>query len=257
MYRSIFRTLLVWTFLAASTGLAQASDFYRVELLLFERVLGEREQLSDEPPPSLPDHGLPLWVNTGWTPDTGSEATIANESRAILETPEIVALPRNGLRLASVAESLREKQGYRVLALTGWDDELAPGFRSVPLVVELTTGEDRDRMIRGVLNLERRRYLHVDANLARLKATEPRFRVAPLPVPQMTYPGVDQAFGAMRFSGDFLNPEPRKQWVTETRLTELRRMRSEEIHYLDAPTFGLIVYFHPIRDGDSDTEESD
>jgi len=29
-------------------------------------------------------------------------------------------------------------------------------------------------------------------------------------------------------------------------------MRSEEIHYLDAPTFGLIVYFHPITRNESD-----
>lgn len=256
MYWGILRPLLVLALLVASAGQAHASDFYRVELLLFERTLGEREQVSDEMPEPLPEHGVPLWVNTDWSPDTGSRAILEHDSRAILETPDIVALPQNELNLASIYRSLRKQQGYRVLALTGWHNELPPGFHSVPLVVELTTGEDGNHMIRGVLNLERRRYLHLDVNLARMKATEPRFRVAPIPVPQATYPGVGSDLQPAP-SRDFLHPEPQKQWVTQTWLKELRRMRSGEIHYLDAPTFGLIVYFHPLRNGESDGDESD
>lgn len=251
MYLGMMRTLLLIALLAAGATQAQASDLYRVELLLFERIHGEPELVSADEPPERPDHGLPLWVNTGWTPDLGAEAALGNESRAILKTPDIVALPQDALRLGAIARTLRNDSDYRLLALTGWHNELPPGYRSVPLVIDLTAGEDGDHRIRGSLDLERRRYLHVDANLARMKAVEPRFRVAPIPLPKITYPGV----GIMqqpRLPKDFLYPETKKQWVTETWLKELRRMRSEEIHYLDAPTFGLIVYLHPIRSDESD-----
>lgn len=250
MYLGMTRTLMLIVLLAAAAAQAQASDLYRVELLLFERVHGEPELESAEAPPERPDHGLPLWVNTGWTPEIDGEAALNDESPAILKTPDIIALPQDGLRLGTVARTLRNDDDYRLLALTGWDNELPPGYRTVPLVVDLIAGAEGDHRIRGTLSLERRRYLHVDANLARMTAEKPRFQVAPIPPQQASYPGI--GIIQQPLSPDFLYPTPEKQWVTETWLKELRRMRSEEIHYLDAPTFGLIVYFHPLRGNDSD-----
>ena len=251
MYLGMTRTLLLVSLLALAATQAQAGDLYRVELLLFERTHGQPELVSGDEPPERPDHGMPLWVTTGWTPDAGAAATLDNESRAVLEKPDIIALPQDDLRLGRIGRAMRNHSDYRLLALTGWHEELPPGYRSVPLVVDLMAGEERDRRIRGSLSIERRRYLHVDANLGRMKALEPAFRVAPIPSPRITYPGV----GVMQLalpSTDFLYPEPRKSWVTETWLRELRRMRSEEIHYLDAPTFGLIVYFDPLVKKQSD-----
>ena len=250
MYLGMMRTLLLIVLLAAGATQALASDLYRVELLLFERKHGEPELESADAPPERPDHGLPLWVNTGWMPEIDGDAALNNESPAILKTPEIVALPQNGLRLGAIASTLRNDSDYRLLALTGWHNELPPGYRTVPLVVDLMAGEDGNHRIRGTLSLERRRYLHVDANLARMTAKKPRFRVAPIPVPQASYPGV--GIIQQPLSWDFLYPTLDKQWVTKTWLRELRRMRSEEIHYLDAPTFGMIVYFHPLREKQSD-----
>ena len=246
MYLGMTRTLLLIALLATGVTQAQASDLYRVELLLFERVHGEPELISADEPPARPDHGLPLWVNTGWSPESGAVAALDNESRAILKEPEIIALPQGALRLGRIARAVRNDGGYRLLALTGWHNELPPGYRSVPLVVDLMAGADGKHRIRGSLSLERRRYLHVDANLARMKAVEPEFRVAPIPLPRLTYPGVGVVQRTIP-SNDFLYPETPTKWVTETWLRELRRMRSEEIHYLDAPTFGMIVYFHPLR----------
>ena len=251
MYWGMTRTLLLIALLAVGATQAQAGDLYRVELLLFERIHGEAELESADAPPERPDHGLPLWVNTGWTPELGAEAALDNESQAILKTPDILALPQNGLRLGAIARTLRNDSDYRLLALTGWHNALPPGYCSVPLVVDLIAGDDGEHRIRGSLKLDRRRYLHLDANLARMKAVEPRFRVAPIPVPEITYPGMGIIQRSL-FPKDFLYPETEKHWVTETWLRELRRMRSEEIHYLDAPTFGLIVYFHPITRNESD-----
>lgn len=251
MYLGMTRTLLLISLLILAAMPAQASDLYRVELLLFERNKGEPELVSADEPPERPDHGTPLWVNTDWTPDAGAEAALDNESQAVLRVPDIIALPPESLRLGRIGRALKNDSDYRLLALTGWHEELPPGYRSVPLVVDLIAGEDGNHRIRGSVSLERRRYLHVDVNLGRMKAMEPAFRVAPIPSPRITYPGV----GVMQLSlpsTDFLYPDPGKNWVTETWLRELRRMRSEEIHYLDAPTFGLILYFHPLVKEQSD-----
>lgn len=251
MFLVITRTLLFTTLALLIAGQTQAGDLYRVELLLFERVHGAPEAVSNKEPVTLPEHGLPLWINTDWTPDDSARSAIDNDSRAILKRPDIVALPSDELRLEPIARSLENQSGYRVLSLTGWHNELPPGYRSVPLVVDLTTNEDGNRRIRGSLNLERRRYLHVDVDLSHMRAVEPAFEVTPIPVAPTSYPGelVQQTVPQSR---DFLYPESEKQWLTETWLDELRRMRSEEIHYMDAPTFGLIVYFHPLRDDGED-----
>ena len=250
MFHSL-RILIAFVALLQAAAQVHAENFYRVELLLFERSGDSPEAISGSTSITLPDHGLPLWVNTHWRPETRAEATIADESLAIVQTPTIVTLPEKGLRLEAIANTLRRRQGYRVLAFTAWLNALPPGYRSVPLVVDLEIERPELRALRGTLTLERRRYLHLDADLHHLRALGPRFNIAPIPRQTLLLPGVlfSQSLGTVTVPAA---PE-KPRWSTETRLDELRRMRSGEIHYLDAPTMGLIAYFHRIeRDPDSD-----
>ena len=255
MFHSL-RTLIAFLALLQAAAQVHAGDFYRVELLLFERSGDSPEAISGNASITLPDHGMPLWVNTDWNPESRAEAAIANESLAIVQTPTIITLPEGGLRLEAIANTLRRRQGYRVLAFTAWLNALPPGYRSVPLVVDLEIDRPELRAFRGTLTLERRRYLHLDADLHHLRAMGRRFRVAPLPPRTLLVPGVllGQPLGTVIVPAV---PE-RSHWSTETHLDELRRMRSGEIHYLDAPTMGLIAYFHRIeRDPDAEQPAPD
>lgn len=249
-YRYALASILL---LCAVTMPAAGADLYRVELLLFERLLGEPELLPErhEPAP-IPDSGVPLWVTGDWHAAQPAEPEAMPDSEGPVErTPEILALPRNKLRLNNIAKALDNDSGYRLLAFTGWQNPFPDGYRTVPLVVDLAADEDGEQRIQGSLQIERRRYLHVEASLFDTRLREPALDVAP--VPRMPI-----ASGLIRPLPRHLAPDSPAFRETATWLRQNRRMRSEEVHYLDAPTFGLVVYFHPITEEEEEgAEDSD
>ena len=249
MFAHRIRELLSVTLLILTAGQAHAGDFYRVELLLFERAGTSPETFSGNATVDLPDHGLPLWVDSDWEAAPADKPVVQNYPMPILQAPRIVALPESGLRLEGIANKLRRTPDYRVLAFTSWFNALPLGYRSVPLVVDLEIGKEPKRAVRGTLTLERRRYLHLSARLHHLQAVQPRFNVSPIPGRSLMFPGVlfGNPLGVSNGSKRTV-----QRWSTKTWLDELRRMRSGEIHYLDAPTLGIIAYFHPIEPAPDD-----
>ncbi|MYL26967.1 MULTISPECIES: CsiV family protein [Halomonadaceae] len=245
------RRILVSMLLLCATAMpATGAELYRVELLLFERLQAEPELLSDPyAPVSLPERGVPLWVDSQWTPEPRDTGDIDTESETPGEqVPEILALPREELRLNNIARALENASGYRLVAFTGWQNPFPDGYRTVPLVVDVAADEAGEQRIQGSLQIERRRYLHVQASLHDTHLKVPALDVAPIP----RFP---VASGLILPLPRYLAPESPAFRETATRLTENRRMRSEEVHYLDAPTFGLVVYFHPITKENGDEEE--
>lgn len=243
------RRILVSMLLLCVTAMpAAAAELYRVELLMFERLQGKPEQLPDpHAPVSLPERGVPLWVDSQWTPDPRSAADTGTGA-PVERVPEILALPREELRLNNIAWALENASGYRLLAFTGWQNPFPDGYQTVPMVVDIATDETGEQRIQGSLQIERRRYLHVEASLHDTRLKEPALDVAPVP----RFPAAPELILPLP---RYLAPESPAFRETATRLTENRRMRSEEVHYLDAPTFGLVVYFHPIAPEDEDGEE--
>jgi|GEM_PF-550392 len=248
--------VLAMTLLA---GMANArSNTYRVELLLFQRVAPDlmQEDISKQTSDWLPEYGVPLWVDTGWdgrvsdTPD----AAVGGDGQPMTEAPDISRLPTGNIRLSNIRDALNRSSDYEVLEFTSWRDDFPPGYKTTPLVVDLTERFDGERAIRGYIDIERRRFLHVQANLYDLRPldngteTEADMAVRRAALEETLSSGLEAAGdeeGIPLISAP-LQQEP--QWQTTTWLRELRRMRSQEIHYLDSPTIGLIVYFHPIDD---------
>ncbi len=237
---------------------AVASDLYRAELLLFERKGVAPEDVAHHLPPALPDNGLPFWVETQWQPD--GETTLDSSEEAILERPEIIPLPQSELRLENVAKALDSNDEYNVLAFTGWENPFPRGYRTVPLAVDLRLGDEQKKIIRGTIDIERRRYLHVNADLYQLSEMAPTLDVAPIPEEPGTHWRADilsdlenDVIGESVPSFELTEPVAQTpNWKIDTWLREVRRMRSQEVHYLDAPSFGLVVYFHPIEEADED-----
>ena len=267
MHPSILRqTIPVLPALLLLPSLAVGSDLYRAELLLFERKGVAPEDVAHHQPPALPDNGLPFWVESQWEPDTGT--TLTSSEDAILERPEIIPLPRSELRLENIARALESSNEYNVLAFSGWENPFPRGYRTVPLVVDLRTGDDQQTIIRGSIDIERRRYLHVNADLYQLSEVERALDdVAPILQDTGYHWRADilsdlssDVIGESVPSYPLTAPVARTpNWKIDTWLREVRRMRSQEVHYLDAPSFGLVVYFHPIdapEDADADTDEA-
>lgn len=234
--RLLFLVLTVSSLLVSLTAKAADSDRYRAEILLFERLVDPNtlnEQMADKPVPTLPTTDAKnLWVE-------GPDGQVQSD---------LTLIDAKDLYLEKAAERLTRSGHYKVLMLTGWDDAFPPGYQSPPLLIRIGEQADGHSATEGYLQISRQRYLHVTANLASLKFVEPT--LAP-EQPDSQTSGVmpDTASDTLPVvapladqSGDQRVPQ------VITWLRENRRMRSQELHYLDSPTLGLLIYFEPLKD---------
>ena len=132
--------------------------------------------------------------------------------------------------MSASAERLARRSGFQVLYHGGWVQAVPP--RDAPEYLLLQTGAKvADRyQLEGVVAVTLGRYLHFQASLS---YTEPGMGLEPMRL--------------------VLNPagsSAPEQSPVETRpvmiLDQSRRMRSEEVHYLDHPKLGIIVRIDPV-----------
>ncbi|WP_158227192.1 CsiV family protein [Mangrovitalea sediminis] len=245
------RPVLTWLLLlvlALSSGLfslsahAAGSDRYRAEILLFERLVDPNaltEQMADKPVPTLPTTDAKnLWIE-------GPDGQVQTDLQLV---------DAKDLYLQKAAERLTRSGNYKVLMLTGWDDAFPPGYQSPPLLIRIGEQADGHSATEGYIQISRQRYLHVTANLTSLKFIEPS--LAP-PLPDSLTSGMQSDSASVPVVAP-LTDQSADQRVPQviTWLRENRRMRSQELHYLDSPTLGLLIYFEPLKDdASSDTPQ--
>lgn len=259
-------TALILTLCLPAQALAR-SDLYRVELLLFERLSPSlvEKSLSSESRNWLPEYGVPLWVDTQWQGNVkdAPEGALGSDRVGVTSNPRIDRLPTEELRLTPVRDSLERSGSYRVLSFTGWENSFPDGYKTAPLVVDLTNTFDGERAIKGFIQIERRRFLHVDAQIYDLRPNDsatdnrqPSREETSLQVLQRT---LEAEGNNGRQNVELIGPRSESdtpEWQVITWLRELRRMRSEEVHYLDSPTIGLLVYFHPLKEEKEEEADS-
>lgn len=251
MARTLTAALLITLSLAGHAQQASPEstsipdDYYRAEFVIMERIISPDEVTEHmanhkvQPTQETPDI---LWaVGKGGTPESTLDLVPASE-----------------LYLNSAANRLERSGHYRVLMRAGWYEAFPPDYKGTPLRVEIgkwLEGADT-REIEGTITIDRQRYLHVGVHLNHWQLAE----IPPAsdqPETQVEQPGKapetgntgDLATGmndaensaqAAQVSG----PAPLEllTWIRET-----RRMRSEEIHFLDSPTIGVLVFFKKIE----------
>lgn len=245
-------------------------DYYRAEFVILERRvkpgdINERmaSRIPEPPSPDIEE------VLRAVGRDGGAETTM-----------ELVN--RDELHLNSAANRLENSGRYRVLLATGWYQSFPPDFEGEPLRVAIGDWlEDAGhREIEGQITVDRQRYLHVGVEL---NHWQPRPRedrpdnviVGGLSVDQQADSedsnadsaeepaDPDSALNSEREDAPdngraletFTGPDqslisginwPRAELVTWIR--ETRRMRSEEVHFLDSPTIGVLVFFKKIEE---------
>lgn len=140
--------------------------------------------------------------------------------------------------LEKILRSLRFSSRYDVIEVQSWVQPL----QAAPSPVMIQAGERYDDRfeLEGTLSFRRSRFLHVDTDLwytvfeAREGAGNPYVQgfSSSLPDPVLRqYPAL---VDVERTRGQFY---PARMHV----MNQSRRMRSEEIHYLDHPLFGLVI----------------
>ncbi|MGC8119345.1 CsiV family protein [Marinobacter sp. VGCF2001] len=226
-------------------------DYYRAEIVILQRLVdpaGIEEQMSGKIVDTAEEPGKTLWVE----PETGERIT------------ELNLVPREELHLGQAANRLERSGNYRVLATAGWYEAFPPDYQGAPL--QVATGnwltEPGQRAVEGQITIDRKRYLHVNVHLNHWAAGTASKEASPLPEdpaePESTpEAAVDQnrnniPNGTINDTGANALPPAYEQSVAPpeliTWIRETRRMRSEEIHFIDSPTIGVLVFFKKIEE---------
>ena len=250
MYRPAFkpagRLLAALALLTVLATPALAQNSYRAEIVILERLADPilKEQMAGKRP-DMDTGAKRLWV--------------VDESGNVLSDIRTT----NNLTLNTAASRLENSGKYRVLMRTGWIQQFPPNYSGEPLRVEVGEFLERagHRAIEGTIEINRRRYLLVNVELNHWREVSG----SAMQQPQSTNPEQGAASGTSDNQQDDSNNTPvaapqgvgtspatvtgmnaadGKELITWIR--ETRRMRSKEIHFLDSPTIGVLVYFRPL-----------
>lgn len=241
---------------------ALARDFYRAEFVILERRI-EPADVEEKMAGRLPE---PPDLETG---EILRHADATGNTRTSLR----LVSPKE-LHLNTAAERLERSGKYRVLLAEGWYQAFPPDFQGQSLWV--TTGDwlpDAGHTdVQGTITIDRQRYLHVDVRLNHWLPKSSTDNLLGLDLnsetptrphpPQVPFePVIAEENGAPEQTPTLTGTQPSSQtleaglnWPRAQLLTwiqETRRMRSEEVHFLDSPTLGVLIFFKKIEPEDA------
>ena len=215
MLRLIIFVLIAYTTMGSAWG---ATTWYTIEVIAFSHL--NNDGLYEENWPSSP--GEPAIHNAVRLAPPG-ELALDDRAEHSGSVHTYNLLGRSSLRMENIANRLKQSSGYRPLMHIAWrqpglskslskavyvHSALPNSHRSDATAHDGPAGEPQ---IQGTIRVSRARYLHVDTDLLHSRQ-----------VP------ADADLSTSRF-----------------RMRQTRRMRSEEVHYIDHPLFGVIVLITP------------
>ncbi|WP_417513922.1 CsiV family protein [Marinobacter sp.] len=234
--RLLARTLLTAFLLTtAMAGHAQQTpeDYYRAEFVILERIID---------PGAVNERMVNRKVSA--PAETSKDLYSVTGDGNVISSLKLA--PRNELHLGSAANRLEASGRYRVLMSAGWYEAFPPDYKGQPLRVEIGDwlAQTGQREIEGNITIDRQRYLHVAVHLNHWQEA----KVTASPTTQGDAgqaPGTTSATTPATGAELTLQPEVPLELLTWIR--ETRRMRSEEIHFLDSPTIGVLVFFRKVE----------
>lgn len=213
-------TALLATLSMVSHAQQTSNDLYRAEFVILERIVD-------------PGNVNERMVNRKVEPpvETGKSLYQVGQGGSVSSSLKLVN--RNQLHLGNAANRLENSGKYRVLMSAGWYEAFPPNYKGEALRIEIGDWlpQAGQREIEGNITIDRQRYLHVAVHLNHWQESKVAVE-APDSTPT---------------TGVELNLQPEVPLELLTWIRETRRMRSEEIHFLDSPTIGVLVFFKKIE----------
>jgi len=145
-------------------------------------------------------------------------------------------LPPEALTLSGPANRLGRSSGYRVLLHGRWLQPVPARDAPEALLIEAGMGRDGMAALQGSFDVTLGRYLHFNAHLY---YTEPLLDRAPVEH-ALPPPGLEIAPAPALEAADL-----RSHGYMQ--LHQSRRLRSDELHYLDHPKLGIIVKIEAVE----------
>ena len=243
-------------------------DLYRADSVVDEygrqilTILPDPGESPEQDIPDAPDPNIP------------SAETETTEPR--LPTP-FVALPARQREFRGKAAYMQRSGRYRTLFHQAWVQPVAESEGALPLILDRSGDTGDWPRLQGSITLYLSRYLHLQTNLWLNTPGDYLPGEWQMPSPPLGPPSViieelpieepeeQAAFGeqwldtevepTLTGSEEEAAPEegplePVYPWRHAVTMQQKRRMRSNEVHYLDHPLFGLVIKLTPLTEED-------
>ena len=199
-------------------------------------------------------------------------AAVAEEVEAIpLRPTPWIARPAGEREFRGKAAYMQRTGRYQTLFHESWLQPIAGEADNIPIVIDRSGDQQDWPALQGSVRLYLSRYLHIETNLwlntdgsyipgswamappplgpASLIVIEPVQEPEESPVTAYSGSLFNEPAGLEQEPPDANEPRgPVSPWRHAVALTEKRRMRSEEVHYLDHPMLGLVVKLTPLSE---------
>lgn len=246
---------------AVSTEPVTKKQYYIVEVLLFRQL---NEQGMREEHWSRPEDQVLNIRSENFNNESPALAEYNLTNRQFLPLGKgIAALSPEHYKLADSAANLRYSPDYRLLAHFGWTQRSLSKRNALPIKISADNVSDT-LLPEGELKLYVSRFLHLQVELTSSRC-EPITQNQELSQELTQTPATEAQTNDNAAMDNKLaqgaNTQERSEKITETalnasncinnvyRFKQYRKMRSKELHYLDNPVYGLLVYVTPFTVG--------
>lgn len=220
--------------LASTTHIAHAS-LYRFELIIFEYTNSQYSDSETWPTrPGEPDYGNALSYITGSSYKSGSSVNRGSYTFE-LEKPEQMILKKE-------ARAIKRSSSRKLLLHTGWIQSMHTDKQARPIAIKI--GKEYTRVetepdMTGIYS----DYTTPASKTVRLKQLEGTIKIS---ISRYLHVWTDLLFRRPHGSSTVANNTGSEN-VQAFRYRDHRRMRSKELHYIDNPSFGILIYALPVK----------
>ncbi len=230
------------TFLLSLASFAQAEDWYTVEVIIFANT--GNQALDDEYWPEINE--VPLKTSI----------TLAEPTQSDEELTAFQKLEPSLLSLNQELAQLKRSDNYRVLYHEGWMQPVAETQQPEP--VRIQGGDILDNgmyELDGYIGIGKGRYLHFRPDLYFSRSLTAAESSMLLKTQHDETLETTEIANAEELTSNVASTairviQPAELFIPETltvNLTQARRMRSKELHFIDHPLFGVLIEVKPVE----------
>jgi Peptidoglycan-binding protein, CsiV len=213
----------------------------------------------------IPSPGSTAGVTSGNQP--GTVAGGENNATSLYPTP-FVTLPHSEREFHGKSAYMQRTGKYQTLFHETWAQPMRPAGTALPLIIDQSGDTTSWPRLQGSIKLHLSRYLHVETNLwlnthGDYLPGEWRMPAPPLGPPSLVVEEPERLLetdsyfvSAADDPAEDQSPNTQTEPVEETGpvypwrhavlVQQKRRMRSNEVHYLDHPMLGAVIKFTPL-----------
>jgi hypothetical protein len=249
---------LIFILAITTTSSAETETRYRFEIIIFEYnnpSYSQTELWSDNP--GTPDYAQTFYTIYNSAPKSSPSAINSRQFPGV----EFQPLDRSSLILAKEARAVRKASERRQLLHTAWVQTMHDEKKAVPIAIK--TGKlyntlEKEPVSKSVRFTEQGEVANTDSFRGALPLTETSATMIPVKQHQLEgtikitigrylHVWTDLVYRQPVATGNYSAETNSYDNVRSYRYQDHRRMRSKELHYIDNPNFGILIYALPVE----------